>query len=171
MGTFNYKTTEFITLAIKEYDTDDYLKDADFLEYAKGEYEIEADDTEALEDLAREQIMFNYEADYENGEVILEKYDIPNFNARIASGYYEGCQLLFDIDYDWWTEKADMLKQLDDFKKMLHELNGCGYNATVPFWIPTWHTYDDTKKMIDIAVAEIKDDIIRRYAEDDAEAV
>ena len=159
MGTINYGTSEFITLGIKPYEVDDYLKSDDFMEFVREWYPEFLEDDSALENLAYDQMSFDYDADRENAESIINSFGFDFFKVSIEPGYYEG--LYINIEYDdgaieTWEDKRTAQKEVTQLKKMLVELAGCGYVAVWPGWVTSYFDYNETVKQINAAVKEMR---------------
>lgn len=158
MGSVNYFTSEYITLAIKPYDTDDFLSDTDFITYCR-ECNISPDD---LPDYINDTINDYYDADAENARAILAIFDFNFFTVSIVPGYYEGLSVKIETNYsfyDDYAEKRDALKETTQLKECLHKLNGVGFHACAPFWVTAYYDYADTEKMIIQAIDEMRTDI------------
>lgn len=163
MGTINYKTMEYITLAIQPYDYDD-IKKGLLEEYALTPEEIT---DEFIWDQTREY----YSCDEENAKSIIDEFYSFYFKLDIEPGYYEGMQVIIDTDFcfDTEEEKQDCLKDLENLKKCLIDLAGVGYVACIPFWIMTYYDYNETLKKIDEATEAMKTDIINSVSFEEEE--
>ena len=174
MGTINYRTSDYITLGIKPYDTDDLMKDDDFLDYVKTEYGYTMnDDEDTIYDIACETIQEYTEADYTNAEMILDKYSFYYYTVSLENGYYEGFSLdiknnfpcVFDIANDFpavfddYTEKMEAQKEITQIKEMLIELSGCGMVAVYPGWCTGYEDYKGTQKAIAEAIKEMRQEV------------
>lgn len=149
MGTINYKTSEYITLAIRPYDAEDVMN-CMIEEYGNNVTCIDVDNL----------ISEYYRDDDANAAAILDKYDFYYYHVTIEPGYYEGLSIMiennFGVAYNDYLEKQEAQKEITQIKKCLHELNGVGFNACYPGWVMTYFTYDDTEKMIDDAIREMR---------------
>ena len=156
MGTINYKTSEYITLALKPYDHDDFINDFDFNLCAAEYPDI------PLETLAQQAIEEYYNDDYSNAESVLDKYDFIFFDLKIENGYYEGYSIRienkFDNIYDY-TDKQLALMETSKLKDCLDELNSIGYQACFPGWCPVYFSHNDTTAKIAQAIEEIREEI------------
>lgn len=63
MGAINFFTSDYITLAIKPYETDDFMNDSEFMEEAQARIEK---DNSSLEVEIQEAINSYYDADRDN---------------------------------------------------------------------------------------------------------
>lgn len=159
MGTINYMTSDYITLAIQPYDIDSIIKDPDFLEWMK-----ESDySPEEAEDLANEEIINYYDADRTNAETILDKYSFYYFHIAIKPGYYEGLSIdienNFPVFFEDYRERLEALKELKEIQKALEELAGVGFIECGPGWCTSYGDYESTMAAIPEAIREIRDEI------------
>lgn len=155
MGTINYATSKFITLAIQPYDffeTEKYLKEN------AGYYDI---DPESIDDnFVYEEMSRYYEADYENAKYIIDKFDFNILDVKLLDGYYEGYSLNISFDWNYFddtSEKREAQKELTQLRKLLIELAGVGFVSCYPFWCTTYRDYNETLKEIDTAIKEARD--------------
>lgn len=166
MGTINYNTSKYITLAIKNYTiTEDYA-----IEYLldMGYTEEEIEDVK-LDDVILTLYQDNEEADYYNAEYILKKYDFRYFNVDIITGYYEGLQVDIKInDYGLWAGDEEDFKEsileaieeIEDLKNFMVDLAGVGFQACYPGWVTGWLDYDETLEEIELSCELIKTELL-----------
>ena len=160
MGTINYKTSDYITLAVKPYDPDE-IRDAliDAAWYYDAET-IQAEDVSSAE--VYNYIDERYHDDFENAKAIIEKYGLYYYHVTVEPGYYEGIQVLiennFGVAYNDYQEKREAQKEITKIKTMLLELNDTGFNACGPGWCTTFYTRDETIPMILEAVKEMREE-------------
>lgn len=161
MGTINYRTSDFITLAVNPYNPNDFYNDRSFLEYA--EEEGYSEESGNLDDFIYETIHNYYSDDHYQIESVLEKYDFYYFHVEIVPGYYEGFSIEiehnFGIYYDDYLEKRDAQKEITQIKKFLLE---CAENNMVecwPGWITSYKSYEDTIKAISEATKEMRETV------------
>lgn len=152
MGTINFKTSEFITLGLKPFDVDGYLKDLDFRSWCE---ESGLDP----EDEVYNQIEEDYKADYENCKSILEKYDFRFFNLSLEWGYYESFYL--NIEFDVWVfedydERREAQKEATQVKKCLLELIDSGLCVCYPGWCTSYLSREESKKEIEEAIKDMR---------------
>lgn len=141
MGAINYGTSEYITIGLKLYNYDDYMTETEEIDY--------------------ELMQMDYDADRENAEYIIDKYNFKFFNVSIEFGYYEGFYLNINTDFDFynWEDKADALKEATQLKNMLIECCGCGLRVVHTGWCTGYENYKDSIDSVKAAISEIKDDI------------
>lgn len=163
MGTINYKTMEYITLAIQPYDFDDIK--TGILE--DDQYSPE----EITENLVYDTINEYYSCDSENAKSIINNFYSLYFKLDIEPGYYDGLQIILDTDFCFDTEedKKQCLDDLESLKKCLIDLAGVGFVACVPFWFMTYYDYKQTLEKIEKATEAIKTDIINSISFEEEE--
>ena len=135
MGAINYKTSKYITIALKT-DNLDFENEEDFDDY----------------------IVFQYEETKE----ILKKYNFNILQIETISGYYEGFSINIDFDFVYFdntTEKNEALKEATQLKKFLIELLDIGLFACFPGWCTTFLNYEETRAEIKKAIKNLKNDI------------
>lgn len=162
MGTINYFTSDYITLGAKLYDTDDYIKDNDFMNFIREEWNIDTDNENEVLKAVNEQINMDYEADWENAESILNEYSFYYFNVVLKPGYYEGFTLdienNFGIAINGWEDRREAQKEITQLKNCLLELAGVGLVACSPGWCTSYKDYNETIKAIKEAIKEIREE-------------
>lgn len=143
MGTINYFVSELITLATVP---DLY---SDFEEEAAQEA---AETGRNIDDIIYQWMEDNQDADIENAEDILEKYNFQFFRISVQSGYYAGVQIMIDLDgYPDELdngERAAIMDELDKLESALIDLAGVGYVETMPGWCTSYSDYPETVKAI-----------------------
>ena len=154
MGTINYQTSDYITLALNPYDFDD-IKEG-YIEYLidEGKTREEAEE-EATDSAVYDEMNEYYDDDRANADFIIKKYSPYYFHVTIEPGYYEGLSINiennFPVFYDDYQEKKEAQKEITQIRKMLEELAGCGYVSTYPGWCTRFADHEGT--MFDIAEA------------------
>ena len=130
MGAINYKTSKYLTLALK--DNEDFEESDDLLfEYEESKKILEKYDFNIL----KVEILEGYY----NGFSIDIDFDFIYFDDTI--------------------EKNNALKEATQLKKLLFELCELGLFACFPGWCTNFLNYEDTKKEIKKAIKELKSDI------------
>lgn len=137
MGTINYKTNDYITLTTAEYD------------YANQCTEYETYDKwyDAIDPLLDEM--------YYEANDIIGSYRFDYINVYIESGYYEGFQIMFDVEELIWVDNDYRISLRNDIaalKRLLRELADIGLVATYPSWCIHFDSYHFTLKAIDEAI-------------------
>ena len=162
MGSINYFTSDYITLGVKPYDTNDYIKDNDFMDFIREEWNVNTEDENEVLKAVNEQININYEADSENAKSILNKYNFYYFHVVLKPGYYEGFALdienIFGIAIDGWEDRREAQKEITQLKNCLLELAGVGFVACYPGWCTGYKDYNETIKAIKEAIKEIREE-------------
>jgi hypothetical protein len=161
MGTINYRTSDYITMAIRPY----YYTDFDEKEIAE-DYCLANDcDIEDF-DVApyiMDLIQSYYEDDLAEAENVLSRYHFDYYHVKIEYGYYEGFSL--DIEnnygccYDDWQDRRYANKEITKLKQMLIELADIGMVACYPFWIMRYEDYKGTLKCINEAIKEMRAEV------------
>lgn len=141
MGAINYGTSEYITIGLKPYNTDDYIFEDGSVDY--------------------DAMSIDYDCDIENVRFIIDKYSFSFFDINIKYGYYEGFYLDINANFDFynWQDKKDALKEATQLKNMLIECCGVGLREVWPGWCTTYMPYKESVNNIKAAVWHIKEDI------------
>lgn len=167
MGTFNYGSSDYITLAFKEYWISDFDNDKDeiidcMIDNGYGESSDDISDSE-YEDYVYDLIADYEEDDYENIKYTLADYNFYYFHVVLESGYYHGSQIdienNFSVAFDDCYEKREVQKEITEIKKFLHECADLGMRATWCGWCPKWFDRKETHKMIDEAIKEMREEV------------
>ena len=169
MGTINYKTSDYITLAIKPYNYSDY-KTPDFMEFIEDEWGVNLEDDNEVFEAINEQMTEDYNCDYENAEAIIGKYNYYYFDALIEYGYYEDFMLNIELKYNCFEdeeERAEAMEEARNINKMLIELSGVGMVACCPSWCTTYYNYEQTQQKIDEAIKEMTEEVKALPLEDE----
>lgn len=157
MGTINYGTSDYITMAIKPYNVEDFKQDPDFIQFAQDQID---ECGGSLEDCINDQIQACYENDLENIQAILDKYEFYYYHITIKPGYYEGFSL--DIEnnvctaYDNFADKRDAQKEITQVKKCLIECANVGLVVCIPGWGSAYYDRGDTIKAIGDAITKMR---------------
>lgn len=134
MGAVNYTTSDYVTLGVIPYDSDDFENDV------------------AIEEL--------YSLDYKNIEYELKKYYFNYFYIDIKPGYYEGFTLDIEFNYglcfDSWEDRTAANKEITEIKKFLKDCAGLGMAVCFPGWCTIFCDYAETLKEIDRAIKEMR---------------
>ena len=102
---------------------------------------------------------FNYLI--EETQETLNKYNFEYFKVTLEYGYYEGFYIDIDFDYLWvdYYEKALILKELTQLKKLLFELCYIGLVRYSPGWCMGYSDEQTTIKAIKECIRETKENI------------
>ena len=133
MGTINYKTSDYITLAINTANYfDNYYDDL-------------------------------LELDYTEAAGLLDQYDFYYYHVTIEPGYYEGFSLNieanFPVFFDDHAEKLEAQKEITEIKNLLYDLVKIGLVACFPGWCTGYKTHDETKAEIKKAIKEMREEV------------
>ena len=161
MGTINYKTSDYITLSIRPYDTDD-IRQGIIDDINAGDYEgITAD--MITDNMIYDTITDYYDADGENAQTIIDKYNLWYFHVAIEPGYYEGLSIdiqnNFPVFFDDCIEKKEVQKEVTRLKQLLIDLAGVGYVQTFPGWVTGYNDYKNTLNGIEKAIKDIRQEV------------
>lgn len=151
MGSINFKTSKIITLATKYIN----INETDIQEYKK---EYEEINDEILTDEKAETLLYNYMADcmqedFDEIDNLIKSYDFEFYSVKVASGHYEGFQLLIDnvyLSYDTYKERQENQKELTQLKELLIKIiKDYGLRACYPSWCSGWkETEKETLKAL-----------------------
>lgn len=149
MGTINYRTSDYITLAVRPYEREDFLKDADFMrEY--GEEEIER------------FISMYTEDDYYNIKALLEAHRFYYYHITLETGYYEGFSLdienNFSVAYDDYIEKREAQKEITEIKQFLVDCVNSGMVQCFPSWGTTYLDREESLQGINNAIKAMREE-------------
>lgn len=160
MGAVNYKTSDYITLAINPAGYYELENDPDFMEYAREEMERSGAKLESIMEAELESIA---EADAENAEAIMSKYSFYYYHVKLEPGYYEGLSIdienNFGLCYDSYQDKQEAQKEITEIKNMLLELAAVGFVACGPGWCTSYSNYNETLQKIREAVREMREEV------------
>ena len=153
MGTINYKTSDYITLAEVPIDFNDIESEVRANPEDYGLSDVSEVTDEYIYDIINEL----YDDDRGNVEAILNKYDFEFFELELEHGYYEGFEVLLDTDFDFYSEedRQEALKELPKLEKALTELAGVGMVSCTPGWSTGYEDYNGTIKDIKTAIEEL----------------
>ena len=161
MGTINYKTSEYITLSIKPYDTDD-IRQGIIDDNTSGEYDGLTVD-QVTDDIIYNETLNYYDADAMNAQSIIDKYHLWYFRVAIEPGYYEGLSIdienNFPVCFDDYIEKKEAQKEVTQLKQLLLDLAGVGYVQTFPGWVTGYNDYKNTLNGIKKAIKDIRQEV------------
>ena len=159
MSTINYRTSDYITLAIKPYDPERMKQDPDFMQQITSlarEFNTTVDEEITL------FINGLYEADTENAKTILSDHPLYYYHIRIRPGYYEGLSIdienNFPVAYDCYDDKRAAQREITEIKKLLNDLAGGGFVACFPGYCTGYCDYAETINLIDDAIRAMRDE-------------
>ena len=164
MGTVNYFTSDYITMAVEPCSVCDFdrTEARDFL--LENGYEQE-EITDAVIDAYLSELVSVYAEDiYSDIKAMLKKHVFNFFDITLKWGYYDGFSL--DIRYickgdtvDGWQDKRDAQKEITEIKRFLLECADAGLVACYPSWCTRYEEYSGTVKAISAAVKEMRQDV------------
>lgn len=136
MGAVNYFTSDYITMGLRPYDTDENNN----IDY--------------------DEINYCYEADRENIENELGKHNFYYYHIVIKPGYYEGFTLdienNFPVALDGWEDRKAANKEITEIKQFLIDCAGLGLVKCSPGWCTGYADYNGTIKAIKEAIKEMR---------------
>ena len=166
MGTVNYGTSDYITLAIEPYDVDDIMDDPDWRDYIATEWKVDLEDEDAVTKAAYEEIEASYDADRENFDSAIKEYSGSGFcyfRFSILPGHEKGLYVNIENDlsdaFDDWREKRAAQKELTKIRAFLRYIAGCGFVQCFPGWVTSYNDYKGTLKSIDAAIREMREEV------------
>lgn len=143
MGAINYFTSDYITLGLRPYDTDDFTDENNNIDY--------------------DEINYCYECDYENIKRELEKHSFHYYHITIKPGYYEGFTLDIENNYpvalDGWEDRRDANKEITEIKQFLIACAGLGLVKCSPGWCTGYSDYNGTIQAIKAAIEEMRSEL------------
>ena len=143
MGAVNYYTSDYITLGLRPYDTEDFTDENGNIDY--------------------EEINYCYDADRENIENELEKYDFWYYHITIKPGYYEGFTLNiennFPVALDDCYCRRQANKEITKIKSFLIDCAGLGLVQCFPGWCTGYNDYNGTIAAIKEAVKDMREEL------------
>lgn len=160
MGAVNYFTSDYITMGLRPYDTNDFENDRDFME----ELQQEVDEYGGtLENALDSYIQSCYESDYENIQCELEKHNFYYYHVTIKPGYYEGFTLdienNFPVALDGYEDRRDANKEITEIKQFLIACAGLGLVKCSPGWCTGYSDYNGTIQAIKSAIKEMRSEL------------
>ena len=140
MGTVNYKTSEYITIGLEPFDSEDYMDDCGEVNYVA--------------------MNCDYDDMWDNIRCILDKYNFYYFHVTMEPGYYEGFSINiennYDICYDSYTDKREAQKEVTQLKNFLLECVNNGLCEVWPGWCTSYKGYEESIKAICQAMKDLK---------------
>lgn len=147
MGAINYKTSDYITIALYPLSVCDFS-------------DVEIEEIEESQGI-EQYIQDCQECDYENIEAIFNKYadKFNEYKISLEYGYYEGFYISIEdeyIYYDDCIEKRATQKEITTIKSFLIECVNNGLVACFPGWCTKYLSREDSLKEINKAIKEMR---------------
>ena len=143
MGTINYKTSDYITIGLKPYDSDDFIDENGNTDY--------------------DEISSCYEADYDNIKYLLDKYNFYYYHITIEPGYYEGFSIdienNFGLCYNDYESKREAQKEITQIKQFLIDCVNTGLCKVSPGWCTAYYNYYESIEAINEAIKEMREEV------------
>ena len=163
MGSINYHTSEYITLAIKPLEIDGVLQDPYFVEWADSIAQSWTSSA-TLEALAIDWIYNDYQDIYNTAKNIIDEYDFERYELHILPGYEEGYSINIECclpgHFDTYKDKKEAQKEVTQVKECLIRLvKGAGFCECFPSWSTGYSDVKDTIKGINGAIKLMRKEI------------
>lgn len=159
MGSINYRSSDYITMALNCLSSWDIEHDTDLIEELQSEIDEYGG---TLESAIDDYINTCIEEDQANIEYELKKHSFHYFTISIKQGYYEGFSLFIEFEqnqiYDY-TDKRQAQKEITEIKAFLLSCAGMGLQACFPGWVTSWFDYKDTCKRIKQASKKMRETV------------
>ncbi len=140
MGTVNFMTSEYITIGLEPYDSDDFLTEDGEVDYGY------------MEDQYRE--------DFCTFDDALSGYDFDFFDVRIEWGYYDSFCILIEHNwgdcFDWKEDREEAEKEVDPLEKLLLECIDLGMCEVWPGWCTKYRTREESIQAVKKAMEELR---------------
>lgn len=163
MGSINYHTSEYITLAVKPLEIEEVLQDPYFVEWADSIVRSWTGSA-TLEALAVDRIYNDYQDIYNTAKNIINDYDFEWYELHILPGYEEGYSI--DVEcclpghFDTYKDKKEAQKEVTQVKECLIRLvkEAC-FCECFPSWSTGYSDVKDTIKGINKAIKLMRKEI------------
>lgn len=140
--------------AIEEFETNEYYQELYTLdEYIK--LRAEDDYDEMIADMTSDL--------YRACKSVIDELRLFTdlINVLITPGYYSGFSVTVDIDtwkcFNDYNEKEPVMNDVKDIQEVLNKLvDSYNLNVVHPWWCTTWENYEESKKAIKKAMAELR---------------
>lgn len=163
MGSINYHTSEYITLAVKPLEIEEVLQDPYFFEWADSIVRSWTGSA-TLEALAVDRIYNDYQDIYNTAKNIIGDYDFERYELHTLPGYEEGYSI--DVEcclpghFDTYQHKKEAQKEVTQVKECLIRLvKECGFRECFPSWSTSYSDEKDTIKGINEAIKLMRKEI------------
>lgn len=170
MGAIEVLSRNIITLGL---DIDNSISEEELREWATEHFEINEYLSEwyTLEGYIKlraqqeyDEMSYDVENDYFkwcNNSIEQLKMFTDLVEVRIVPGYYSGFSVEVNLCnwnyFDDYNEKAIAIDDVKDVQKLLDKLvDNYGLSVVSPGWCSTWSNYEETKKAIKKAMAELR---------------
>lgn len=140
MGTINFRTSNYITIGLEPYDSDDFIDEEGSVDYG--------------------WIDDQYREDFSNVDEILSRYDFDHFAVTIEWGYYDSFYLFIDNEwgeiFDWKEDREEAEKEVDSLEKLLLECIDLGLCEVWPGWCTTYRERDESIQAVKKAMEDLR---------------
>lgn len=165
MGTINFKTSKYITMAHETKTGLDLFNDSNWYEeerqYLLDHGTDEEDIEDELADRAEAYAAFYEEQDFLTVQNELKEHSFVYFDITLQGGYYDGFQLLIDDSCTVWDEedRKDALEEVEEIRSFLHTCNDFGMRACSPHWCTGWKDFNETADAIEDACNAMRKEV------------
>ncbi len=140
MGTINYKTSKYVTLAIEPVDYDEE-EDWELISEWYADLESEVSD-------------------------LIDEYEFKYLKVKTVYGYYEGFSIDIEDEFgiDWtgeywnWEDKADAQKEITRLKGLLYRLLDMGLCVCTPSWCTGYCDPVESRRRIRAGIKEMREE-------------
>jgi hypothetical protein len=92
----------------------------------------------------------------------LNNYSFWYYKVTIEPGYYEGFSIRIESEYSYYDnyeEKQEVQKEITKIKNFLLDCVESGLCAVSPGWCTTYHDYDESRRRINKAIKEMRNEV------------
>lgn len=160
MGAINYRTSDYITMGLRPYDTSDFESDSELMQELQNECNEYGG---TLENALQDYIQELQEDDYTNIKTELAKYSFYYFHVAIKPGYYEGFSIdienNFSVAFDTWEDKREAQREITELKQFMMNCAGLGLVQCSPGWCTGYSDYRGTIAAIKEAIKDMREEV------------
>lgn len=163
MGSINYHTSEYITLAVRPLEIDEVLQDPYFREWAEN-VGMSFTGSNTMGALAIDWIYNDYQNIHNTAKNIIDDYGFEWYELHLLPGYEEGYSI--DIEcclpghFDTYKDKKEAQKEVTQVKECLIRLvKEAGFCECFPSWSTDYSDVKDTIKGINAAIKLMRKEI------------
>ena len=147
MGAINYGTSDYITIGLEPFDTDDYI------------YEDEDGEEDINYDARRDDMDYTWN----KVEKIRARYAFDYYNVKLEWGYHEGFYIdiknTFGSEFDSSADKREAQKEITQIKRFLLECVEAGCVQCFPGWCTGYASHKETLAGINEAVKAMREEV------------
>ena len=98
--------------------------------------------------------------EYEQVKFMLDDFKSDCLSVKVESGYYEGFWIKIELSVGWFDDceqKKRTMKEVSELKnKLLAIVDDFNVLAVDCWWVSTWYTKEQTKKMIRKSACDLR---------------